>query len=58
MDACSYDKTNESLYRYQESVHGRIVNICDPLDRHLGISLFCHSRVYTRIKPRGLAPWM
>ena len=42
----SYDKTNESAYKYHESVYNRVVDICHPLEEHLGVRYFAYSRFF------------
>ena len=42
----SYDKTNESAYKYTESIHENIVDIIRPLKKYFGIKEFQHSKVF------------
>ena len=42
----TYDKTNESAYKYQESVHDRVADICEPLNQYFGINVFIYTKVF------------
>ena len=42
----TYDKTNELAYKYLESAHDKIVDICMPLKRYLGIKDFQHGKIF------------
>ena len=45
----AYDKTNVSAYKYQESVHERVADMCEPLTQYFGVKLSCSPK----IKPDG-----
>ena len=46
MNSCSYDKTNESAYKYLQSVSDEVTRICEPLALHSAIKMFGYGRVF------------
>ena len=42
----SYDKTHESLYKYNESVAEDMATLCAPLSEYFGIKMFGYSKTF------------
>ena len=47
MDASSYDKTNESAYKYMKNVAKDLATLSAPLSEYLGIKMFGYARVFS-----------